>query len=755
MKYLALLLFSVTAFAQQQNYNAIPDCSLGYCAGTGIPTFACFSGQKFARVDTPGNNYTCTGFPPHWVADAGSGTAINTPTVPTHNFLNAFTSGSGNFGFTQPASTDLSDVASLATKTYADGRIGPIVNVLSQGAKCDGSTDDSTALQNSINLAESSSSGVGTVLIPPTAANKGCVFGTTLNVTDRVTITGVEARKFWDITGSGSALRYTGTGDAIYIHGSGFITHVIIQNLFIDTTAAATSILHFFQVDGPIEVERNTLIGEDHAATGILCDTCGIQVNIHNNNLQSFTGTAVVLKSAGNINFEANQIFDTQIGIYAADTQVTIADNYFELMVTALQLDHFYSGLSGTYDIHGNLFNNHDAPPAGSPVHTSAQRCIKATNTFTNTGPLMNVSVRGNVCALDPAGAQGNAPYGLDIETSGLTTQWTVEANTFVGLVTSAMFATEASASIAYLNNQTTTTLGGNVLLPQVSGSGTYIDLSSGGGGSGVAYPSATQNFVPGANIVGGVTSLVNTAFSDNTTNTFDSEPFYLVGEYQQPTGTANGSNNFVSNVTNWLISYWNGSAAVQASWNVYAWVAQGASPPASVLTYYAPANLTTTAVLYAIDPGLLATSGINYNSPKFKTRGNCWNGSAATLDDWNWQGVTGAGANPTETLQFTHVGCSGAATVEMPGLIVDGAPLIGSGTASNSDISGELAFSSATTATYTWANTYTSHPECMFKPQFSTTVAQWVTYTGTTSFTINFASAVTGSASYICVSRN
>lgn len=79
-KWLALLMFSVTAYGQQNNVSQIPDCSLGTCAGNGIPTFACNSGQKYARVDTPGNNYTCTGFPHHWVADVGnSGDVITSP----------------------------------------------------------------------------------------------------------------------------------------------------------------------------------------------------------------------------------------------------------------------------------------------------------------------------------------------------------------------------------------------------------------------------------------------------------------------------------------------------------------------------------------------------------------------------------------------------------------------------------------------------------------------------------------------------
>jgi hypothetical protein len=75
-----------------------------------------------------------------------------------------------------------------------------------------------------------------------------------------------------------------------------------------------------------------------------------------------------------------------------------------------------------------------------------------------------------------------------------------------------------------------------------------------------------------------------------------------------------------------------------------------------------------------------------------------------------------------------------------------------------NTDAVGELSFSAATTASYTWAGLYGSHPECVAQPQFdlgATPPRYWITYTSTTSFTINFSSAVTGSVSYWCHGRN
>jgi hypothetical protein len=81
---------------------------------------------------------------------------------------------------------------------------------------------------------------------------------------------------------------------------------------------------------------------------------------------------------------------------------------------------------------------------------------------------------------------------------------------------------------------------------------------------------------------------------------------------------------------------------------------------------------------------------------------------------------------------------------------------IFGSGTALNTDGTGELNFSGTTTATYTFSGTYTSHPECTLTPQFDTAGARyWVTYTAATAFTVNFSGAVTGDVSYHCDARN
>lgn len=84
-------------------------------------------------------------------------------------------------------------------------------------------------------------------------------------------------------------------------------------------------------------------------------------------------------------------------------------------------------------------------------------------------------------------------------------------------------------------------------------------------------------------------------------------------------------------------------------------------------------------------------------------------------------------------------------------------APSFRTGTASNTDSGGELALSNATSATYTMQGSYSSHPECIAEPQFDPGASNrhWITYTGNTSFTINFATPVTGSVSYVCIAHS
>lgn len=77
-------------------------------------------------------------------------------------------------------------------------------------------------------------------------------------------------------------------------------------------------------------------------------------------------------------------------------------------------------------------------------------------------------------------------------------------------------------------------------------------------------------------------------------------------------------------------------------------------------------------------------------------------------------------------------------------------------GSAENVDLSGELNMSSSRTVSLSFTGAYNSHPECVATPQFDPgNNRMWITYTGTSAFTINFAAPVSGVVSYLCIARN
>lgn len=81
----------------------------------------------------------------------------------------------------------------------------------------------------------------------------------------------------------------------------------------------------------------------------------------------------------------------------------------------------------------------------------------------------------------------------------------------------------------------------------------------------------------------------------------------------------------------------------------------------------------------------------------------------------------------------------------------------IQTGTQSNSDMDGELNLAASKSASYSFAGYYLVHPECTASPQFDIGSGNrvWITYSGVSSFAVNFAQPVTGNVSYVCMGRN
>lgn len=102
----------------------------------------------------------------------------------------------------------------------------------------------------------------------------------------------------------------------------------------------------------------------------------------------------------------------------------------------------------------------------------------------------------------------------------------------------------------------------------------------------------------------------------------------------------------------------------------------------------------------------------------------------------------------------FSVTGTVTAATVATTGSagLIQGATIVQSSTASNTDFSGQLTMSGGTN-TYSFTGTYVSHPECVASDQTNIAAVK-VTYTGVASVTFTTAGA-TDVVNYVCGGRN
>jgi hypothetical protein len=266
-------------------------------------------------------------------------------------------------------------------------------------------------------------------------------------------------------------------------------------------------------------------------------------------------------------------------------------------------------------------------------------------------------------------------------------------------------------------------------------------------------------NCIPAVSSVSGSGQFVNSSLCDDGTQVTGNEPFNLTNNINmQPTSTATSSSgNFGSFTLAGCTSYWSTTLAAPVTdcTTQFNFISSG-STPSLTENHVGPATMQTYAVGFETNSAFAATSSQNYNSPRVFVRGRAWNGAASQLFDCNWQALPAAGANPNITVNHNCVGTTGQVVDQFAGVVVTGTPMIESQVSTNTDISGELAFSSDTSKTYTFQNTYLVHPECWKDAQFDpgSGVRLWITYTSTT-MTINASSAVTGNISYGCTGRS
>jgi len=126
--------------------------------------------------------------------------------------------------------------------------------------------------------------------------------------------------------------------------------------------------------------------------------------------------------------------------------------------------------------------------------------------------------------------------------------------------------------------------------------------------------------------------------------------------------------------------------------------------------------------------------------------------GGSLSVLTGNITNISSTGTDMLGTVTVSGTLTTSGAITATGGIVAGGTTLLKPGNAINTDVAGELTMSGGTNS-YTWGNTYTSHPICTANDETSIAAVK-VTYTGvaSVSFTTSGASDV---VSYLCVGRN
>jgi hypothetical protein len=502
-----------------------------------------------------------------------------------------------------------------------------------------------------------------------------------------VTSVGTSFKDFW-ISDTSTSGRY-----GIFFDGTnGLIGDVHIENVQIDPTNGP-SIYASGSGNGNGNLRTSTIGPNNVFSNGIACHQCGDTLHIENNMIQGVAPSvdADFVPGAANLVVAYNNMVSTDGCVHIGTGSVNdqIIGNECETPTGAVGSNGALFDIDG---VGGSGGNNPSSPVLSGNscqiVNGSSLNCIRvnlahAVNIHDNNfargaSPSTDIVVTANAVGtlIGTNNWAAGFPYSRVLSDSGTGTSMVAMFNGQPTVMPGTSFYTFNSAGTALIpqalvsgttaTTQTTGDFSNNVatdafVQTAIAGGG------GGGGGGGLAYSSPTLNAIPSVSNATGFGTVVNSAFSDDTNNTFDNEPFHQqAAGYMDPVATATSGANQPSNAMQYVISYWNGSTAVSTQWQNYAFAGSGTNP-ATLLIFYGPPTLATNTVLFAVNPALPATSSTNYSTPKLALRGHIWNGSASVDDEWDFQGINATGTSPTSTLTLTHSGSTGNATVQMP----------------------------------------------------------------------------------------
>lgn len=378
-----------------------------------------------------------------------------------------------------------------AVQTTVNAKLLQAISVNDFGAVGDGSTDNSTALQNAFNYAQQIG---GTLIIPAGVYN----YSTTLQIsTGGVSIKG---------SGFLSELVYTAaSGAAINVHNSSanvFRTYFSDFRLIAGNAGAQYGI--FFNGVQESGLDHMT-IGDagGFAVAGWYAENSAI-INIDdsifsNNSLGLFLDATGA--NNGLINITRNNIFNCSVAAMRLEnsSQVNVTQNYIEKAPIAILMDNTNTANEANIselNVTGNQFN---ATTGG--VFMKLISTTPANPIFVFQGV-----IDGNVVTSVPAVA-----HLIIAQLSGNTSpaaffNFTVRSNLLWGATSAGVTADTAASSFNFSNNSVETGPFSGVPSPEWDGSGSFAHLNQSGSGYNVSGLFTTNNQVasPSNVVIGG-----------------------------------------------------------------------------------------------------------------------------------------------------------------------------------------------------------------------------------------------------------
>ena len=316
------------------------------------------------------------------------------------------------------------------------------------GAVGDNSTDDSVALQDTIDYAEEK----GAVILLPF---KSYAFGTELDIPSGCTIQGVRGRFSWQDGFYGSRLRYTGSGNALNLTAATGMRYKITLEDFslqgagtsimngVGTGIYAKAVSEFWFRDLDIRGFETGIYGYDLSIGEITSSDI------------SWNDQGIYLPLASRISIRDNDIWNNGVGIRQSQTtNVVIENNQFERCTDFMQFDSSYSSSSNTIRpvIAWNNFaskpDEYSWDDGLAPYWDCHLISITTQDYPANTLIVSDMVLIGNWVYIQKT----NGHINVDFATGDSYAYMHLYENSFVGMNTSVIDETGSGSAVSYWN---------------------------------------------------------------------------------------------------------------------------------------------------------------------------------------------------------------------------------------------------------------------------------------------------------------